>query len=114
MKFYCVLCPSDIFQNKKPLKFQIFLFISKPDVGLWCATAVKVWLIASGSSRVASCGSDYMEIMCTKSCEFRPAGCGSHLSLHAGLPLCYLSSKDGVRCVCSRVSLFFLIVLLVY
>lgn len=62
MKFYCVLCPSDIFQNKEPLKFQIFLFISKPDVGLWCATAVKVWLIASGSSHVPFCGSDYMEI----------------------------------------------------
>lgn len=62
MKFYCVLCPSDIFQNKEPLKFQIFLFISKPDVGLWCATAVKVWLIASGSSRVPFCGFDYMEI----------------------------------------------------
>lgn len=45
MKFYCVLCPSDIFQNKEPLKFQIFLFISKPDVGLWCATAVKVGLL---------------------------------------------------------------------
>lgn len=56
MKFYCVLCPYDIFQNKEPLKFQIVLFISKPDVSLWCATAVNIW------QQLCGCGSDYTEI----------------------------------------------------
>lgn len=80
--------------DKKPLKLQIFLFISKPDVfsgvpQLWKYGLLPgqllcecVWFWLNGDT-------------CARNCTLKPAGYGSqripHLTLNVGLPFCHLS-----------------------